>query len=58
MKLPQRTKVMLTVFSTIATMLLLPNIANSQNTDPGLPTVSPELVGMSSERLARIRPAM
>ncbi|MCI5105456.1 MAG: beta-lactamase family protein, partial [Pseudomonadales bacterium] len=30
----------------------------AQNRDPGLPVADPEAVGMSSERLARIGPAM
>ena len=35
-----------------------PDGATSNATDAGLPTASPESAGMSSERLARIAPAM
>ncbi|MDA1369651.1 MAG: serine hydrolase [Proteobacteria bacterium] len=47
-----------TNFVLFAVLLLVPGISYSQNTDPGLPMVEPESVGMSAERLARIRPAM
>lgn len=39
-------------------LLMLPSVSLGQSADPGLPTVAPESVGMSSERLARIAPAM
>lgn len=36
----------------------LSTVLHGQQTDPGLPMADPESVGMSSERLARIAPAM
>ena len=42
----------------IATLYLVSLSAHAQNGDPGLPMSDPEVVGMSAERLARIRPAM
>ncbi|MFN3162455.1 MAG: serine hydrolase domain-containing protein [Pseudohongiellaceae bacterium] len=38
--------------------LALSTAIHAQQTDPGLPMADPESVGMSSERLARIAPAM
>ena len=41
-----------------AVLLFGSTLAQAQNTDPGLPITEPESVGMSSERLERIGPAM
>lgn len=40
------------------THLLISSMGFADSTKPGLPTTKPEKVGMSSERLARIAPAM
>jgi len=52
----------ITVFSLLATMFFSFIIGDgrviAQSAKPGLPTARPEQVGMSAERLARIRTAM
>ena len=58
MKLPHTIKASLVQLSSWAVLLMFPFAAQAQDFDPGLQTVTPELVGMSTERLTRIGPAM
>lgn len=58
MQLHPKTKTYLALTTALVTLLVLPGTAMSQDTGPGLPTVAPETVGMSTDRLQRIRPAM
>ena len=53
-------KIALAISNTVAGILLsiLATPLLAQKADPGLPLISPESVGMSSERLERIKPAM
>ncbi len=58
MSLYRLTRYLVAVSSTCLLFAGLAGTALAQGADPGLPMASPESVGMSSERLARIRPAM